>query len=152
MSSKIFLDSSILVEDAKGSRKELLTYLVEHIDHYEICVSETVLSEFTYFLLAIEGGKAPRTLKQNGIIPEILWRARPESLLNRFTVLPNTNALIPEYLRLMTTYNLLPNDALILATCLLHSVRQVASHDAPDFGPACRGEGLQLVQTPADLN
>lgn len=150
MSSKIFLDSSILVEYAKKSKTELLDELLRRPD-LELCICETVLSEYTYYALIIEGQKAPRTLKERGAIPGILIQQSPEEFLGLFTVLPNSNALIPEYLRLMTAYNLLPNDALILATCLLHGIRQVASHDDPDFGPACRGEGLRLVGVPADL-
>jgi predicted nucleic acid-binding protein len=150
MSNRIFLDSSILVEYAKKSKMELLEELLRRTD-VELCISETVLSEYTYYALIIEGQKAPRTLKERGDIPGILSEKSPKDFLQVFTVLPNINALIPEYLRLMTTYNLLPNDALILATCLLHGIRQVASHDESDFGPACRGEGLRLVQVPTDL-
>lgn len=150
MSSRIFLDSSILVEYAKKSKMELLEDLLRRPD-LQLCICETVLSEYTYYALIIEGQKAPRTLKERGDIPGILTQQSPEEFLQLFTILPNTNDLIPEYLRLMTTYNLLPNDALILATCLLHGVRQVASHDDTDFSPVCRGEGLRLVRIPTDL-
>lgn len=50
----------------------------------------------------------------------------------------------------MVTYNLLPNDALILATCKLHNIKRLASYDS-DFARACIGEGIQLIQTVADL-
>ncbi len=45
---------------------------------------------------------------------------------------------------------LLPNDALILATCKLNGIDQLASYDA-DFAAACTGEGIQLIQSVADL-
>jgi len=84
-------------------------------------------------------------------IPVLLQQAAPVPLLSQFIVLPNGNEIIPEYLRLMQQYNLLPNDALILATCRLHGITHLASHDTTDFGPACAGEGIRLVSALADL-
>lgn len=71
MSSRIFLDSSILVESTKGNRTDLFDYLVLN-DKYEICISQIVLSEYTFYLLIIEGGKAPLTLKRDKTIPAII--------------------------------------------------------------------------------
>jgi predicted nucleic acid-binding protein len=58
MNNRIFLDSSILVEYAKRSKIELLESLLRRTD-LEWCISETVLSEYTYYALIIEGQKAP---------------------------------------------------------------------------------------------
>lgn len=51
----------------------------------------------------------------------------------------------------MQKYNLLPNDALILATCKIHQIPQVASFDTKDFEKACKGEGIKLIQSIDDL-
>jgi predicted nucleic acid-binding protein len=141
--SDVFLDSSILVEYERGSRTDLLDHLID--ENYRLYISEVVLSEFTFHLLALKGLKAPLTLKVNRQIGPLLAVHSRESQLAQFTVLPNGNEIIPEYLRLMQHYNLLPNDALILATCRLHGIPQLASHDTTDFGPACTGEGIRLV-------
>jgi predicted nucleic acid-binding protein len=45
---------------------------------------------------------------------------------------------------LMSKYNLLPNDAIILATCKIHNITQLASHDK-DFKTACDIEGITLL-------
>lgn len=50
----------------------------------------------------------------------------------------------------MSKYNLLPNDALLLAACKTHGIPAFASFD-PDFIAPCRGEGIRLLQTPADF-
>mgnify|MGYP001297363587 CR=1 FL=1 len=50
----------------------------------------------------------------------------------------------------MSKYNLLPNDALILAACKTYNIPALASFD-PDFIAPCRGEGIHLLQTPADF-
>ena len=54
------------------------------------------------------------------------------------------------YLHYMAVYNLLPNDALILAICKIRNIGHLASYDS-DFATACTGEGIRLVQTVADL-
>lgn len=141
---RVFLDSSILVEWSKGAQVDLLNHLLAD-DQYELGLNQVVLSEYTYYLLIIEGGKAPMTLKRDGSIPQILAQRDPTGFLQTMNVLPNGNEITPEYLRLMQRYNLLPNDALILATCLLHGIAQLASHDTTDFGSACAGEGIRLV-------
>lgn len=71
-------------------------------------------------------------------------------MLIQFTFLANSPTVVPIYLHLIATYNLLPNDALILATCKLHHISRLASYDS-DFATACAGEGIQLIQTVADL-
>ena len=146
---RVFLDSSMLVEKAKGRKQKLFDYLTANID-YELCISQIVLSEYTFYLLIIEGGKAPLTLKRDGVITTIIEQHNPAGFLDTLTFLEADAAIIPLYLRLMKDYNLLPNDALILATCKLHRVEQIASFD-DDFAPACTGEGIRLIRSVEDL-
>lgn len=52
---------------------------------------------------------------------------------------------------LMETYGLLPNDAIILATCKFYGVKYLISFDS-DFANACESEGISqcfsaVVQT-----
>ncbi len=44
----------------------------------------------------------------------------------------------------MKKYGLLPNDALILATCKFYGARYLISFD-DDFREACKGEGAALI-------
>lgn len=149
MSNKLFLDSSILIEWAKKTKTDLYDYLVAN-DSYELCISQIPLSEFTFYWLAIGGKKAPLTLKRDEVIPDILRIYNPIDILTKFTWVESSSAILPLYLRYMEQYNLLPNDALILATCKLNSITQLASYDA-DFEPACIGEGIQLIRQVSDL-
>ncbi|MBC7569691.1 MAG: PIN domain-containing protein [Spirosoma sp.] len=149
MSNKLFLDSSILVEWAKKTKPSLFNNLAGQTN-YTLCISQIVLSEFVYYWLAIGGGKAPVTLKQDGAIPAVFQAHNPLDLLAQMTWLDAGPDIIPLHLRLMQQYNLLPNDALILATCILNNVTQVASFDA-DFAPACAGEGIRLIRSVDDL-
>ena len=149
MSSRIFLDSSILIESTKGKQTTLFDYLALRTD-YEKCISQIVLSEHTFYLLIIEGGKAPLTLKRDKAVSEIISQHDPSDFLNGLTFLEPGPGVIHFYLRCMQRYNLLPNDALILATCKLNGITQIASYDN-DFVAACTGEGIQLMKTVADL-
>lgn len=149
-SSRILLDSSILVEKAKKRRQDLFDALTLRTD-LEQCICSAVLSEFAFHLLAVEGGKAPRTLKENAVIPALLSANSPELLLEKFTFLPDSRRTISTYLNLMTKYNLLPNDALILSACVLHEVPALASYDKPDFERACLGESIQSISDASEL-
>jgi predicted nucleic acid-binding protein len=71
MNNRIFLNSSILVEKAKGTKEELFDFLIDN-STIEKCINTIVLSEFTYYFSAIEGSSSPRTLKVKKIIPTIL--------------------------------------------------------------------------------
>lgn len=149
MTSKILLDSSILVEYVKQNRTDLLDVLAVP-GRFDLFINTTVLSEVTFHWIALYGGKAPRTLQQSRQISPILRDRNPLDFLGQFTVLPSDDRIVPIYLRLMQTYNLLPNDALILASAKLHNIPAVASYD-PDFQSACAGESIQLVREVADV-
>lgn len=149
MTSRIVLDSSILIEYFKQNKIELLDFLLK-AESVELCINSAVLSEGAYHWLARKGDKAPRSLQQAEQIPKILRDNNPLDFLSQFTVLPSNNSVVSIYLDLMQRYNLLPNDALIIATAKLHSIPAVASYD-PDFTIACQSEGIQLIREVADL-
>lgn len=66
-------------------------------------------------------------------------------LINVFEFLPGDRRLINEAPILMAKYNLLPNDAIILATCKLHNITKLALHDT-DFIFPCQAEGIELLR------
>jgi predicted nucleic acid-binding protein len=67
----VFLDSSILVEYERADRTELVDFLCERSE-FNLFVSETVLSEYAFQMLALYGRKASLTLKVNGLISDTL--------------------------------------------------------------------------------
>ncbi|WP_461137981.1 type II toxin-antitoxin system VapC family toxin [Spirosoma pomorum] len=149
MSSKIFLDSSVLVEKTKGTKPDLFDFLFAYRSQ-DLCINQTVLSEYTFYLLIIEGGKSPVTLKRDAAISSIIRDHNPSSWLKAISYLEPDNSIITEYIHLMEQYNLLPNDALILATCKLHGITYLASYDS-DFKEACAAEGIKLIQQIEDF-
>ena len=149
MTSELILDSSILVEYVKERRIELLDRLLV-IPNLKLYINSTVLSEYTFHWLATKGGKSPRSLQQSKQVKQLVTDVEPINFLKLFTVLPSDTRIVPIYLNLMRTYNLLSNDALIIATAKLHRIPAVASYD-PDFEPACQSEGIQLIREISDL-
>jgi len=137
------IDSSVLVEFSKGTRKKLLLSIIDNPDN-EYFINETVVSEYLYYYLILKGGAAPRSLKSSEKIKEIINQSTDYMLLRNFLFLPATDLLFSLVPDLMAKYNLLPNDAIILATCKIHNITQLASHDK-DFEEACKAEGITLL-------
>ena len=149
MSNSIFVDSSLLVEYIKGSQTEFLDALRNEPDA-RLFISQTVVSEYLFYHLAELGQKSPRTLKENRRIPGILSAVNPVPFLEQFLWLPDEASMLQPTVDFMSKYNLLPNDALILAACKLHGIKALASFD-PDFNAPCQGEGIRLLRTSDDF-
>ncbi|NUQ24351.1 MAG: PIN domain-containing protein [Saprospiraceae bacterium] len=146
---KILLDSGILIEYEKQSKTELLDALLES-DH-QIFINPIVFSEYIYQLLGILGGRSPMSICESGKINETLSNHDTKTFLSCFQVLSIPDAALPLAVDYMKQYNLLPNDALLIASCKIHSISVVASYDA-DFFNACKEEGIELVTKVADLS
>lgn len=121
-------------------------------EELDLCINSTVLSEYAYYLLAIEGGKSPRSVKEEGNIGAILSRNNPEPFLSLFQIAPFQTEITVTFLEMMSNYNLLPNDALILADCKLNSIDALVTYDIKDFSKACQKEGILLVNSISDLS
>lgn len=117
----------------------------------EPVINYTVISEYTYYLLAIEGHKSPRSIKESREISEVLSRDYPAPFLSIFSIVPSSNDVTAVFLDMMSRHNLLPNDALILADCKLNNIDALASYDVKDFATACRQESIKLITSISDL-
>ncbi len=138
-----FIDSSILIEFNKGNKRKLFTELLAN-DIFKCYVNEVVLSEFLYHFLAYNATKSPQAIKESGKINEAFENSKQYRLINMCHFLANDKKLFSIVPELMAKYNLLSNDAIILATCKLHNIPNLVSHDS-DFAEACQGEGINLL-------
>ncbi|HEX8357119.1 MAG TPA: type II toxin-antitoxin system VapC family toxin [Segetibacter sp.] len=142
--NKIFLDSSVLVEALKGNKANFFKNVISNRNN-NCCINETVLSEYLFFIIGFNGGASPRTLKEKTAIPQILINSQNvTSVLTDFSFLTTSSSLLNIVPHLMQKYNLLPNDAIILATCKIHNITKLASHDS-DFVAPCSAEGIELL-------
>jgi predicted nucleic acid-binding protein len=149
MNNKIFIDSSVLVEYHKGNNLPFLDAMLAD-KSCQMFISQAVTSEYLYHHLGIVGGKSPLAIKMGRDIEQVFQARSPRPFLNLFSWLPDDASMLGSAIELMSKYNFLPNDALILAAIRLHGIPALASLD-PDFSVPCRAEGIHLLQTPADF-
>jgi predicted nucleic acid-binding protein len=143
--SNIFVDSSVLVEAVKGNRVNFFTALINDINN-RLFINETVLSEYLFHVLAMTGGAFPKALKEKGDIAALIDNNQKLVIaLSDFSFLEAGSSLILLVPKLMSKHNLLPNDAIILATCKIHNITKLASHDS-DFILPCKAEGIELLR------
>ncbi len=138
-----FIDSSVLIEFNKGNKIKLFAELNAN-EVFRCFINETVVSEFLFHFLAYNGNKSPMSVHSSGKIAEVFDASPQYKLINMCSYVPTTKEIFTLVPRLMATYNLLPNDAIILATCKIHGFRQLASYDT-DFVKPCEAEGIILV-------
>ena len=143
MINRIFLDSSIFIEPLKGNKVDFYKLLISNLEN-ELYINDVVLSEYLYYVLAFNSDVSPKTLQRKNQIEDVIEQ-KPEIIraLNNFILLFSDQSFIKEVPRLMAEYNLLPNDAIILATCKLHGTK-LASHDS-DFIIPCQSENIDLI-------
>ncbi len=71
----------------------------------------------------------------------------PIEFIRNFKVLDMDEEIIDKSDYFMCNYNLLPNDALIFATCRIYDIKYLASFDR-DFRQICGEEEILLIDTP----
>ena len=141
----ILLDSSILIEYSKGTKHELMIEMLMH-PATRLYYETTAMSEYLYHFLGYHGEKAPRTLKENERIAEILTVYDPKQLFGLFSQLNTMIPSVDEVLHFMKNYNLLSNDAIILSHCKSAGIQFIASYDS-DFVVPCEREGITLLDS-----
>ncbi len=143
MNNDIMIDSSLLVEYVKKTRMSLLNRLIN--DSSATCyINETVVSEFLFYHLKVNSTASPRSAKSSKRIKSIIDSTSDYNLLYLFHFLSTDKKIYVLAPQFMSQYNLLPNNAIILATCKIHGITKLASHDA-DFIIPCQQEGIELV-------
>lgn len=150
INNKIFLDSSILVEYVKGNKVELLDHLLNDANS-SLFISQIVISEFYFHALAAYGNKSPLSLKMSASISNIMRQHQPQKFLQLFNFLADDTLFIDATAQLMKKYNLLPNDALIIANCQYHNIEHIASYDINDLTPVCKSENMVLISSVQDF-
>ena len=139
----VFVDSSVLVEHIKGLRTDFIPFCASQ--DLVLHINSTVVSELLFHIIAIRSNKSPLTIKRKALISSYLDESEVSIFLRQFSVLSTNTDITSAVPGLMVKYNLLPNNALILATCLQHRIPYLASYDVTDFAPACATEGIVLL-------
>lgn len=139
------MDSLVLIESEKGRRTDLFQMVTE-LSGVEVFISSVVVSEFLFHYLTIGKNVSPRTVKERGDIRRVLGKSENHKLIQEFTLIDIAPKDLPTVADLMADFNLLPNDALVVATCLSRNIGALASFD-PDFHDVCQTKGLALLDS-----
>lgn len=139
---KIFMDTSFFVDFFRGKQEARAIY--EQVVSEELYTSLNVLEETTYILMKLKASDLTGIKKHLDLIKELKKNERVYrdcfNLSTEFfyslrrwcvTVLSVTLSW-DNVLEVMENYHLLPNDALIAATCKHYGIRKIATFD-PDF-------------------
>ncbi len=151
---KCLIDSCIFIENFKGIKKvnELFLKVVEN---FECFITEIVFSEVFYKVIGLKGEKSPLTLKNRREISTLLKKAEIKTymeLLTMFKTLEANKNILQEAYNLAVRYNLLPNDALLLASCKHYKIDCLISVDKKDFAVPCEREKVVLVSSVEKLS
>jgi predicted nucleic acid-binding protein len=147
---KIFFDTSSLIEFIKGNKKAVeLFYELSKLD-VEGFINDVVFSEFLFHYIRLSSQISPFKVKEKGEISKFIKEKEPKDFIEQFQVLTSDEKTTELAYEFMRTYNLLPNDALILASCKQYDVSYLLSLDE-DLG-VCEREGIVLLNSIEKLN
>ena len=120
--NKIMVDSSVFIEALKGRKTDFYKSLIS-TNTNQFYINEIILSEYLYYLLAINGGSSLKSLQESKLIKSVFSTSSNELVILKDFILlsfsQEFSEIVPSF---MSTYNLLPNDAIILATCKIHGI------------------------------
>ena len=128
--SGVFIDSSIFLDFLEG--KERAKALLKEYSGLEGFINVIVFSEVLFVYIKAETGKKSYELKKEPELVKSIELNDIMELLGRYRTLDVGEAVESEAVGLITKYGLLPNDALIAATCKHYGINKIATFD-PDF-------------------
>ncbi|NJE45914.1 PIN domain-containing protein [Thermococcus sp. GR7] len=143
-----FVDTNVIIEHLGGNID-----LLDLRERFDVLYSNSIVfSEALMVYLRALTGERPYTLKHN---PDIIRNLREElldfsRLFELFLDLEINRTVETLSVEYMIKYGLLPNDALILATCKFYDVKYLISFDS-DFANACENEGISLLSDPEEI-
>lgn len=126
----VFIDSSVFLDYLEG--KEEAKALLEVYSGIEGCINDIVFSEVLFVYIKAETGKKSYELKKQPALVKSVELTDIVELLGRYRTLDVGEAVKSEAEGLIKKYGLLPNDALIAATCKHYDIKKIATLD-PDF-------------------
>ena len=138
------VDSSVILETLKGNPKA--GNLLKSLENEAKFINAVIFSEVLFIFLKNITGKSYLTLRGNR--KEIgAHRARIlmlyRFLRENFVEVPLTEEISDMAFKMVLTYALLPNDALILATAKFYDLTLVTLDS--DFVDAAKSEGIKIV-------
>ncbi|MDK2974634.1 MAG: uncharacterized protein PWP08_1005 [Methanofollis sp.] len=128
--SGVFIDSNVFLKILEGD-KEIYRNFLALTQKKRIYRNAIVGSEVYHVFIRLYTGRKPHEIKAN---PDILSEIKTEllkveKLLDLARTIPFSRSEEETARRIMIDCGLLPNDALIAATCVQHSITDIATFD-----------------------
>jgi uncharacterized protein len=137
-----------LLNTCKGERLSFFEYLIQQ--DYKLFINQVVLSEVLFHFIATIGNKSPLAINESGKIAECFKDHNPIDMLPGIQFLDHTAEISTLTIDFSKQINLLPNDALILATCKSHDLKYLATFDS-DFEAPCKSLDIRIFNDETDL-
>jgi len=147
---RFFIDSNVIINYFYGDQtaKELIE-ISEKAG--EIFINGIVLTEVVIRYLKDVTGEKSYTLKRKPELIRAVDKAPLYAVISKFLFLSDNVLIGRDAISLMDAYGLLPNDAVILATCKFYGIKYLISFDE-DFKDACSSEGIVLINSVKKLS
>ena len=123
----VFVDSNVIIHHLAGDNKA--KEIIENVESGGDTgyINQIVVSEVIFICLKLKTKKSAFELKK---APDIVKRVDLKNvyeLLDTFIELPSDKGITRSAEDVIARYGLLPNDALIAATCKHHGIRKLAT-------------------------
>lgn len=144
----IFVDSSVLIEYIKGNRLDLYEALIEQ--EHNLFTNQVGVSEYLFHFIAVSAQKSPLSVKESGKIAEVFGKRNPFDMMPDIKHLDHNQEIAFKAFEIMKQYNMLPNDAIIVATCDFFKIDNLATFDE-DFDAPCKDFGIRIIKDTENL-
>ncbi|WP_456329703.1 PIN domain-containing protein [Archaeoglobus sp.] len=121
LKERVFVDSNLIVGFLSGDSKAV--EVLDSLSDCVLCINDIVFSEVAYKLMVLKFLERNEKFRLHALRKDISDYAHVYEILWEFTtraemeVLQINEKIIAEAIEIGTRYGLLPNDALIAATC-----------------------------------
>ncbi|AIJ06366.1 hypothetical protein JH146_1524 [Methanocaldococcus bathoardescens] len=138
---KAFVNSNVIINHFSGN-----VNILELLEKYELYINPIVFSEVLMVYLKLITNEKSYTLKHK---PELILNKKEElklldDLFSLLKTLPINEDIQEIAYNLIICYGLLPNDALILATCKYHKIKNLITLDT-DFKKIADKESIKII-------
>ncbi len=125
----VFIDSNIIIFHLAGD--ENVKRIMKLCEEGEISgyINDVVLSEVIYSFLRVKTGLKASKIKRNPHILEKIDLSYIRDLFEIFSFLEINREISTMIFDIIKEYKLLPNDALIAATCKYYGIKKIATFD-----------------------
>ena len=128
----VFVDSNVIIHHLAGDNKS--KEIIENVESGGDTgyINQIVVSEVIFICLKLKTKKSAFELKKSPDIVKKVDLKNVYELLDIFIELPSDKGITRSAEDVIARYGLLPNDALIAATCKHHGIKKLATFNG-DF-------------------